>query len=87
LSESFNEGEDEVTKEEELIEEDLEYESDSSYQAPPVGQVIVLVPIDEEEDEVCQMTSCSFLLVDHLGILVYPGSRRELGPVEGMSSS
>ena len=42
-----------MTKEEEPTEEDLEYESDSSYQAPVVGQeVTTLVPIDEE-DEVC----------------------------------
>jgi len=42
-----------VTKEEEPTEEDLEYESDSSYQVPIVGQeVTTLVPIDEE-DEVC----------------------------------
>ena len=33
-------------------EESLEYESDSSYHAPPVGsEVTILVPI-EEEDEV-----------------------------------
>ena len=42
-----------MTKEEEPTEEDLEYESDSSYQVPIVGQeVTTLVPIDEE-DEVC----------------------------------
>ena len=41
-----------MTKEEEPTE-DLEYESDSSYQVPVIGQeVTTLVPIDEE-DEVC----------------------------------
>ena len=46
---SSEEGE---VKEEELAEESLEYESDSSYHAPPVGsEVTTLVPI-EEEDEV-----------------------------------
>ena len=46
---SSEEGE---VKEEESAEESLEYESDSSYHAPPVGsEVTSLVPI-EEEDEV-----------------------------------
>ena len=42
-------------KEEEPAEESLEYESNSSYHAPPVGsEVTSLVPI-EEEDEVCPL--------------------------------
>ena len=46
---SSEEGE---VKEEEPVEDSLEYESDSSYHAPPVGsEVTTLVPI-EEEDEV-----------------------------------
>ena len=46
---SSEEGE---VKEEEPAEDSLEYESDSSYHAPPVGsEVTTLVPI-EEEDEV-----------------------------------
>ena len=46
---SSEEGE---VKEEEPTEESLEYKSDSSYHAPPVGsEVTTLVPI-EEEDEV-----------------------------------
>ena len=46
---SLEEGE---VKEEEPAEESLEYKSDSSYHAPPVGsEVTTLVPI-EEEDEV-----------------------------------
>ena len=49
LASSLEEGE---FKEEEPAEESLEYESDSSYHAPPVGsEVTSLVPI-EEEDEV-----------------------------------
>ena len=49
LASSLEEGE---VKEEEPAEESLEYESDSSYHAPPVGfEVTTLVPI-EEEDEV-----------------------------------
>ena len=44
-------GEGEV-KEEEPAEDSLEYESDSSYHAPPmVSEVTTLIPI-EEEDEV-----------------------------------
>ena len=40
-------------KEEKLVEEGLEYESDSSYHAPPVGpEVIILVPIEEEDESV-----------------------------------
>ena len=39
-------------KEEEPAEDSLEYESDSSFHAPPVGsEITTLVPI-EEEDEV-----------------------------------
>ena len=46
---SLEEGE---VKDEEPVEDSLEYESDSSYHAPPVGsKVATLVPI-EEEDEV-----------------------------------
>ena len=46
---SLEEGE---VKEGETVEDSLEYESDSSYHAPPVGsKVATLVPI-EEEDEV-----------------------------------
>ena len=46
---SSEEGE---VKEEEPAEDSLEYESDSSYHAPPVGsEVTTWVPI-EEEDEV-----------------------------------
>jgi len=54
LSESSGEeAEDEVTKEEAPSEEDLEYESNSSYQAPLVSQeVTTLVLIDEEDKEV-----------------------------------
>ena len=38
-------------KEEEPAEESLEYESDSSYHAPPVGsEVATLVPIKEEDE-------------------------------------
>ena len=38
-------------KEEEPAEESLEYESDSSYHAPPVGsEVMTLVPIKEEDE-------------------------------------
>ena len=49
LASSLEEGE---VKEEEPAEESLEYESDSSYHAPPVGsEITTLVPI-EEEDEV-----------------------------------
>ena len=49
LASSSEEGE---VKEEEPAEDSLEYESDSSYHAPPVGsEVTTLVPI-EEEDEV-----------------------------------
>ena len=45
---SSEEGE---VKEEEPAEESLEYESDSSYHAPPVGsEVATLVPIKEEDE-------------------------------------
>ena len=45
---SSEEGE---VKEEEPAEESLEYESDSSYHAPPVGsKVTSLVPIAEEDE-------------------------------------
>ena len=65
LSESSDEGEDEVTKEEEQTEEDLDYESNSSYQILVVGQeVTTLVPIDEE-DEVRCIISHSFLMVNN----------------------
>ena len=48
LASSLEEGE---VKEEEPAEESLEYESDSSYHAPPVGsEVTTLVPIAEEDE-------------------------------------
>ena len=46
---SLEEGE---VKEEELTEESLEYESDSSYHAPPVGSEVTTLVLIEEEDEV-----------------------------------
>ena len=50
---SVEEGE---VKEEDPAEDSLEYESNSSYHAPPVGsEVTTLVPI-EEEDEVCPLS-------------------------------
>ena len=53
LSEDSEEGEDEVTKVEEPTEEDLEYESDSSYQVPIVGREVTTLVLIDEEDEVC----------------------------------
>ena len=48
LASSLEESE---VKEEEPAEESLEYESDSSYHAPPVGsEVTTLVPIKEEDE-------------------------------------
>ena len=46
---SLEEGE---VKEEEPAEESLEYESDSSYHAPPVGSEVTTLVLIEEEDEV-----------------------------------
>ena len=46
---SSSEGE---VKEEEPAEESLEYESDSSYHAPPVGSEVTSLVLIEEEDEV-----------------------------------
>ena len=46
---SSEEGE---VKEEEPVEDSLEYESDSSYHAPPVGSEVVTLILIEEEDEV-----------------------------------
>ena len=49
LASSSEEGE---VKEEEPAEESLEYESDSSYHAPPVGSEVTTLVLIEEEDEV-----------------------------------
>ena len=49
LASSSEEGE---VKEEEPIEESLEYESDSSYHMPPVGSEVTTLVLIEEEDEV-----------------------------------
>ena len=46
---SLEEGE---VKEEEPAEESLEYESDLSYHAPPVGSEVATLVLIEEEDEV-----------------------------------
>ena len=46
---SSEEGE---VKEEEPAEESLEYESDSSYHAPPVGSEVTTLVLIAEEDEV-----------------------------------
>ena len=49
-------------KEEEPVEDSLEYESDLSYHVPPVGsKVMTLVPI-EEEDKVCPLSFLQRLL-------------------------
>ena len=48
-----------MTKEEEPSEEGLDYESDSSYCSPVIGQeVTTLVPIDEEGEVCFAMISC-----------------------------
>ena len=55
---SAEEGE---VKEEEPTEESLEYKSDSSYHAPPVGSEVMTLVLIEEEEEVCPLGFLQYL--------------------------